>query len=193
MDYTRIHDAIIDRARTRKLSGYVEKHHITPRSLGGTNHKGNLVVLTAEEHYVIHQLLVKMHPTSVALAQAANLMARTTKNRKAFGWLRKRLSTLSKGRPAHNKGKPMSEQGRLRISKAKAGVKIGSSAKRNSAIAATFANMDKTVLSLSGKSGGTAGKGRPKVRTEGHNQKIRESKIEYHRQKLIALSYGIAF
>lgn len=38
---------------------YYEKHHIVPRSLGGSNDKDNLVKLTAREHYVCHLLLVK--------------------------------------------------------------------------------------------------------------------------------------
>ena len=41
-------------------SSYVEKHHIIPKSLGGTDDKENLVYLTAREHYIAHLLLVKM-------------------------------------------------------------------------------------------------------------------------------------
>ena len=40
--------------------GYYEKHHIVPRSMGGSNKKSNLVDLTAREHYVCHRLLTKM-------------------------------------------------------------------------------------------------------------------------------------
>ena len=35
MNYQRIHDAIIDRARNRTLQGYREKHHVIPRCMGG--------------------------------------------------------------------------------------------------------------------------------------------------------------
>jgi len=48
MNYQRIHDAIIDRARNRTLTGYTERHHVIPRCLGGTNDKENLVKLTVE-------------------------------------------------------------------------------------------------------------------------------------------------
>ena len=44
----------------KKLIGYVEKHHIIPKSLGGNNDYQNLVWLTAEEHLQVHLLLVKM-------------------------------------------------------------------------------------------------------------------------------------
>ena len=32
--------------------GYYEKHHIQPKSLGGSNKKENLVRLTAREHFI---------------------------------------------------------------------------------------------------------------------------------------------
>ena len=67
--YTRIYFQIIDRAKSRnitgrrsakKLLGYSEKHHIVPRCIGGSDHKDNLIYLTAREHFVCHWLLVKM-------------------------------------------------------------------------------------------------------------------------------------
>ncbi len=39
---------------------YVERHHIMPKSLGGSNNKSNLINLTAREHFVCHWLLTKM-------------------------------------------------------------------------------------------------------------------------------------
>jgi hypothetical protein len=70
MNYQRIHDAIIDRARTRTLTGYVEKHHVIPRCLGGTNDSGNLVKLTAREHFIIHKLLCELYPDESKLVYA---------------------------------------------------------------------------------------------------------------------------
>jgi hypothetical protein len=37
-----------------------ERHHIVPRCLGGSNKSDNIVRLTDREHYICHQLLVKM-------------------------------------------------------------------------------------------------------------------------------------
>ena len=51
MDYKKIHDKIIERAKNRKLEGYVEKHHIIPKCMNGTNEPNNLVDLTAREHF----------------------------------------------------------------------------------------------------------------------------------------------
>lgn len=40
-----------------------ERHHIIPRSCGGSNKKWNLVKLTSEEHIECHRLLTKIYPT----------------------------------------------------------------------------------------------------------------------------------
>ena len=67
MNYSKIYGVIIENARgsprNRKL-GYFEKHHIIPKCLGGDNSKGNLVFLTAKEHYVCHHILTKMYGAS---------------------------------------------------------------------------------------------------------------------------------
>ena len=58
--YTRWYYNIIKRAKSSPTVGYIEKHHIIPKSLGGDNHQDNLVSLTAREHFVCHLLLTKM-------------------------------------------------------------------------------------------------------------------------------------
>jgi hypothetical protein len=58
--YTKWYNQITDRARYRIIEGYTEKHHIKPRSLGGTDDADNLVELTAREHFICHWLLTKM-------------------------------------------------------------------------------------------------------------------------------------
>lgn len=46
-------------------TGYTEKHHILPRSLGGNDDKENLVYLTAREHYICHLLLTKIYEDDI--------------------------------------------------------------------------------------------------------------------------------
>lgn len=58
--YTRWYNAIIEKSQHRKLFGYSEEHHITPRSLGGIDNPENIAVLTAKEHFICHHLLCKM-------------------------------------------------------------------------------------------------------------------------------------
>ena len=59
MNYKRIYDEIIENAKNQVRDGYLEEHHIVPKSFGGTNEKSNLVLLTAREHYICHWLLAK--------------------------------------------------------------------------------------------------------------------------------------
>lgn len=66
--YTKIYNMLIARAITRpfskkecnKMHGYVEQHHIIPKSMGGDNSKSNLVFLTGREHFIAHMLLARM-------------------------------------------------------------------------------------------------------------------------------------
>ena len=58
--YTKWYNNIISSAKGRINIGYVEKHHIIPRSLGGSDDKNNIVALTAKEHFICHLLLTKM-------------------------------------------------------------------------------------------------------------------------------------
>ena len=70
MDYTKHYNLLIERAKNRLLECYTERHHIVPRCMGGSDDLDNLVDLTPEEHYVAHQLLVKMHPGEHKLVYA---------------------------------------------------------------------------------------------------------------------------
>jgi len=60
--YTTWYNNIITRAQSRVLPKeiYSEKHHVIPRSLGGSDEKINLAELTAKEHFICHILLTKM-------------------------------------------------------------------------------------------------------------------------------------
>jgi hypothetical protein len=58
--YSRWYYTIIEYRKNNPFNGYVERHHIIPKSLGGNNKKENIVALTAREHFICHRLLVKM-------------------------------------------------------------------------------------------------------------------------------------
>ena len=63
MNYNKLYQRFIESKKSRPLikeSGY-DLHHIIPKSLGGKDHKSNLVKLTYREHYVAHRILVKMY------------------------------------------------------------------------------------------------------------------------------------
>lgn len=61
MDYQRIYNELITKRKKEIFLGYVEKHHIIPKCLGGSDNKDNLVSLSAREHFIAHMLLHKIH------------------------------------------------------------------------------------------------------------------------------------
>jgi hypothetical protein len=103
MNYQLIYNNLIDRAITRINEGYVEKHHIVPRCLGGTDAKNNIVSLYPEEHYLSHLLLCKIHKGNAKLLYAAlnmtsgSMINNGKRNNKAYGWLRRRYSESMSG------------------------------------------------------------------------------------------------
>jgi hypothetical protein len=65
MDYEKIYKKLIESRvnlnRKKNKKEYFEKHHIKPKSLGGSDEKDNLVLLTTKEHFLAHLLLIKIH------------------------------------------------------------------------------------------------------------------------------------
>lgn len=60
--YTNTYFNIINSRQDRvpDANSYYERHHIIPKSLGGSNKAQNLIYLTAREHFICHWLLTKM-------------------------------------------------------------------------------------------------------------------------------------
>ena len=96
MNYRRIYETLITRSKNRMISGYVEIHHILPRCMGGSDDADNLATLTAREHYLAHQLLVKMYPKEHGLVKAASMMCvgHDRMNNRLYEWLRIKLSLV---------------------------------------------------------------------------------------------------
>lgn len=92
MDYKKIYDNLIFKGKNREVTGYFEHHHIIPKCLGGTDDKENIVKLSPEEHYVAHQLLVKIYPKNHALSKAAAMMIPNRPTNKMYGWIKRRFS-----------------------------------------------------------------------------------------------------
>lgn len=128
--YTSWYLSIITAAKGREINGYTELHHIIPQSLGGTNDKENLVYLTAREHFICHWLLVK-----IVVGEARSKMLYALHGMKAENKFQERYhtkitarvyekyriehavnhSTKMKGKPAPNKGIPMSEEQKQKL------------------------------------------------------------------------------
>jgi hypothetical protein len=101
MNYKKIYDSIIDRAKNRVPEGYVERHHIIPKCIGGSNDQQNLVALYPEEHFLCHVLLIKIYPEQPSLIIAVAKMCQPVggrKKRKLYGWLRKKFANEQSNR-----------------------------------------------------------------------------------------------
>ena len=74
MIYTNLYQKFISSRpkRTKVYNDGLERHHIIPRSIGGSNSKDNIIILTPREHFIAHRILVKMYSgldaTKMALA-----------------------------------------------------------------------------------------------------------------------------
>jgi hypothetical protein len=98
VDYAAVYDGLIARARGRSRYGYMERHHIVPKCMGGGNCKDNLVHLTAKEHFIAHKLLVRIYPKVYGLAQALIAMGRLAEFKsRIFASERQRAAELRKG------------------------------------------------------------------------------------------------
>jgi len=66
MNYEKIYNDFIEDRRTTEdaliASGeYFERHHVVPRSMGGTDDASNMIALTAGDHYFAHLCLAKAY------------------------------------------------------------------------------------------------------------------------------------
>lgn len=131
MNYANIYTALIKRATGRTILGYTEKHHIVPRCMGGTDVAHNLARLTPEEHYVAHQLLVKIFPDEPGLVFAAIGMCVSKQvpgriKNKLYGWIKRKNAINTSKRMRNNKhlvGFKHSDTTKSNISKALKGTK----------------------------------------------------------------------
>lgn len=72
--YEKYYNLIIEHRKHNPLvDQYTERHHIIPRSLGGTDTPENIVALSAREHFICHWLLTKMY-TGEARGKMINAM-----------------------------------------------------------------------------------------------------------------------
>jgi hypothetical protein len=156
--YTKWYFNIIDNAKSRIIDEkeYFEKHHIVPKSIGGSNSQDNLVNLLPKEHFICHLLLTKMLNginkrkmwyASYMMVVGINRVNRYKPTSRSYQIVRNNMIMASKERPGTNTGKVMSAEQKRKISD-----------------------------SLKGKN--------TQPKSEEHKQKMRKPKSEEHKKKL---------
>lgn len=166
MNYEAHYNVLIERARHRVLEGYGENHHILPKCMGGADNKSNLVRLTAREHFVAHQLLVKMYPGVGGLISAVRFLTSTRQgnsvNNRMYEWLRIRhaveMSRINLGKKmtaeqiskaaASHRGKKRSAETKAKISASMIGKRITESQKKILSAAQTKYNNQREAAGI---------------------------------------------
>lgn len=135
--YSKWYFDIVNRAGSRVTNGYVERHHIVPKSLGGSNDQTNLVKLTAKEHFICHLLLVKMttgkdqqkmwHAAWNMLNRKRLYQDRYKVTSRIYEFIRKNnakaLSQANTGKPSKLKGRVITPEWREKLRQANLGKK----------------------------------------------------------------------
>jgi len=128
MDYKKIYNDLIGSRKNRipENGVYYEKHHIILKSMGGTNKKENLVLLTAREHFLAHWILWRIYRNSPT---AYSFYILCNKNKSSSS----RIFAEAKEARAKN-SKPLSEEHKRKVSEALKGYKHSDETKKNMSI-----------------------------------------------------------
>jgi len=129
--YTRLMSSRILLNRKSKNDGMLERHHILPKSLGGTNDKSNLVYLIPREHFIAHLLLTKIYTgkDKAKMVFAFAKMCQCNPNQKRiinsryFEISKKLMSLYCSGENSSFYGKTHSDETKKRFSEQKMGEK----------------------------------------------------------------------
>ena len=134
MTYSAIYCALISKRLRNPITKddcYVERHHIIPKSEGGSDESYNLVNLTAREHYVAHLLLAKIYKDRSMwcavqmMVNGGRGLRRFKFNSRLYEQARKRrnetISLSMSGENNPNFGKHLPKDTRRKIAKATTG------------------------------------------------------------------------
>lgn len=126
MTYKEFIDNILrTRGRFNCESEYHERHHITPKCIGGTDDEENLIDLFAREHFVARKLLALENPSNQGLQYAWWMMSHGVVNKDQDRYIcteleyeeaRKNICEKCSGKNAYWYGKTMSLATRKKMS-----------------------------------------------------------------------------
>jgi hypothetical protein len=163
---------IIQRAKAESRSKgtgiYFESHHIVPKSLGGNNYQCNMVLLTAQEHFICHQSLInitsgndrqKMYRAMFRMVHGNKNQINVPVDANEYARLREQISQQMSNK---FKGTTIPEERKQRISDSKRG---------------NISDSHKQAISNAHKGKTPWNKGHKNQATEETRQKIRDSKL----------------
>ena len=80
--YLVIYLKIIERSKNRPRPEQYERHHIIPKSFGGSDSEDNYAYLTLREHFLVHLILVKIAKGQYYKHKMAHALNRMTNSKK---------------------------------------------------------------------------------------------------------------
>ena len=124
MNYEKIYAKLIESRKYRILDSneYYERHHIWPKCLSGPDEDWNIVYLTAREHFIAHWLLYKMTSGDDRrrMGNALWCMCQVNKHQKRK-FTSRQYEEARKVFNELNKGKTLSKETKIKISKSLSG------------------------------------------------------------------------
>ncbi len=141
MNYQKIYNQLIEKARNskrvRSKEQYYEAHHIIPKCTGGLgatwqwNSHPNIVLLTAREHFIAHQLLYRIYPDNIKIKHAlwSFYKFRNKTHKRDYKISARSYEILKKERSAYLSTKMRSfrhsEETKAKMSRARKGTQLG--------------------------------------------------------------------
>jgi hypothetical protein len=181
--YQHWYNSLINNARQRNSSreGH-ERHHILPRSLGGSNTDDNLVNLTLKEHYIAHLLLTKLYTGQEKYKMTWALVTLSSKPSNKKRLTSRQFVKARQMLSASMKGVPKSAEHRKKIGDAVRGERNGMWGKRGELSPRYQATVSEETRNKISKSNKKWAKENPhpfkgKHHSEESKKKISQSKI----------------
>ena len=133
LHYQKRYDKFIDSLKEQEISGYTERHHILPKSLGGSNAKSNIIKLTPRQHYIAHWMLWKIY--GGAMTRAFFLMSHEDRshriNSKTYSLAKEKYSEEVKEQMARKPNVPeFTPEHREKLRQAKLSTKLSAETRK---------------------------------------------------------------
>jgi hypothetical protein len=121
----------IDSLKSQVIDGYSEKHHIIPRSMGGTDARSNLIALTPRQHFVAHWILWKAYGGNMGCAffMMSNFGKYGNVNSRTYAMARSDYSEQVSIQMTGKVMPPISEETRQKMSESATGRKVSDATK----------------------------------------------------------------